>query len=204
MPTGWSLDRDVPDINLGGIQGGVQESTHSLLSGVGRIEEFPITPISDQRVESVAAQMIREAILSEEVEMLAEKVLADASLPFAPSKDAAIVLHRFVNGALPTLSDPPNWEKMTSPDEVARKVLAGEELDALDCDDKATLLASLLRIVGLHATVAFLDLNGDGVIEHAMGWVELPGEGPVLAETTDGSKPLGWFPKYVGIELLVV
>lgn len=83
-------------------------------------------------------------------------------------------------------------------------VLADSGLVVHNCDDKAILLASLARSIGLSGTVAFFDLTGDGMIDHAMAMIDVPGRGPILAETTDPNKPLGWEPDYISIEYLVV
>ncbi len=172
--------------------------------GVGRVEVFPVTPESSNQVAENTAEMLMETDTSAAVEILAERLLQAKDLTFEPTPAAARELHRFVNETLPTTPDPPNFEQMTSPDDVARMILQGGGVpDYFDCDDKAMLLASLYRSVGFEASVVLLDTNGDGIIDHAMTVVRVPGEGELFAETTIPGKALGWKPEFQSVTLLV-
>jgi len=165
-------------------------------------EMFPVTPVSDQHVEGLTAEYLHSALLSSAVEQLAEDILASAGVELRPTREAAEILQRYVQD-LPFVPDPEGWESMLPPSEFAALLLQGNYPPYADCDDKALLWAALGRTIGLDATVAFLDLDGDGLIDHAMGAVALPEPGLMLAELT-AQQPLGWLPPYVTMELLVL
>ena len=179
-----------------------QQNTGS--AGIGRTETFPVDGGSSEHVEGVAYEMLQAAITDERVEILAEQVLKSYGKDFAPSYDAAWALHDFVNNRVPTKPDPENFEYMTDPGTVSDEIRSNGHLPHLDCDDKGILLASLYRSVGFNATVCFMDIDGDGQIDHAMTLVDIPGQGPTYAETTVPGKPLGWAPKYAFAECLVL
>lgn len=80
-----------------------------------------------------------------------------------------------------------------------------------DCEDSTILFVSLLRGKGLHASIAFVDTDGDGIPDHVLGLVpvtaaqesalscdgviELAGIRYAIAETaTDSYLPLGCCP----------
>ena len=172
--------------------------------GVGRIEVFPVTPTSSETVEHVSAEMLTQAATSREVEALAEQILAEANLPFQPTLEAARALHRFVNERMPYVADPPDFEHMEDPGSQAAKVLNGEWPAPSDCDDRALLLSAMCSSVGFSASGCFLDVDGDGVIDHAMAQINVPGHGPLMAETTVPGKELGWSPPYAFMECLGV
>jgi len=172
--------------------------------GVGRIEVFPITTTSVEHVEGLAYEMLRDGDTSAEVEAVAEIVLKNSNVEFEPSLASARVLHDFVNNRIPTISDPDRFEYMSSPKLIAMYLLNGQLPKYFDCDDSSVFLASLARSVGFRATVCFLDTNGNGEINHAMALINVPGEGPLYAETTIQGKPLGWVPEFATAECLAV
>lgn len=64
-----------------------------------------------------------------------------------------------------------------------------------DCDDRATLIASLLRAVGISSTFRAVgtDPNNPRRFSHVYVAAQVPG-GPVAMDTTYGSNALGWEP----------
>ena len=89
---------------------------------------------------------------------------------------------------------------MQSPERMAVMILGGEA-PAMDCEESAVLMASMMQSVGVPASVAFLDTNGDGQIDHAMTTVLLNGQ-VVYAETTIPGKDLGWKPQTSRVETI--
>ena len=185
---------------------GVRSSNTGGYSGVGRVETFPITSTSHNKVESIVYEMLVDARTSPSVEALAESILAEKGIPFQPSLDAAVAIHRYVADSVPKIPDPPAWEHITDPGTLSAIIMNNGELPVagLDCDDAATLAAALYQIVGMPSTVCFLDFEGDGMIDHAIPMVDIPGRGLTFAETMVRGVPLGWVPSHVSAECLAM
>lgn len=174
-------------------------------SADGRIETFPIDSASHEHVEGVAYEMLEAAITDERVEALAEHILSKNGLDFTPNMDAAVALHAYVNDTMPTMPDPPSKEHMTDPGTIAAQILGGEGMPThFDCDDKAMLLSALARSVGFQSTICFMDVDGDGTVDHAMSLIDVLGHGVMFAETTIPGKSLGWRPDFAYAECLAL
>lgn len=156
---------------------------------------FPVDKQSVAKVQARAAQTIREGCTADEVHKVALTVLYRAGLTeSSPAMDKARALHRFVADSLPYTPDPEGFESMKSPQRVAYLVLSGQAQSAqLDCDDLSLFLAALYLSVGLPASVAFLDTDGDGEIDHAIATVQVNGA-VHYAETTVPKVGFGWKP----------
>ena len=127
--------------------------------------------------------------------MLTKKVLDSKGISANDNyRQTAMVLQRFMADEVPFIDDPHGFEKMVSPAELSQQILTHAPGSVGgDCDDKAVLLAAMLRSVGIPASVAFLDTDNDGEIDHAMTVVILDGQS-VYAETTIKGAPFGWRP----------
>jgi transglutaminase-like putative cysteine protease len=110
----------------------------------------------------------------------------------ASEREKASILHRFVADDIPYVDDPAGFERIMSPSEFAMRIIKGVPVRG-DCDDSSTLLAAMAQSVGIPATVAFLDTNGDGQTDHAMAVLMIDSQ-PVYAETTLRGAELGWKP----------
>lgn len=94
------------------------------------------------------------------------------------------VLQKWVQNYVRYVRDPVDVELVQTP-EVTLKLMTG------DCDDQATLLASMLKATGHPAQFVAVGVNG-GPFSHVLVETRL-GRGWVAAETIL-KKPLGWYP----------
>lgn len=117
--------------------------------------------------------------------VLAREVVADVALE--ENKDfgaQAEALYNFVRGNIAYVRDIEGVESVQTPDRTL-------ELATGDCDDQATLLATLARTIGFPVRFVAAGLRG-GDLEHV--WPELKmGESWIAADTTEGYG-LGWRP----------
>lgn len=97
-------------------------------------------------------------------------------------------LHAFVRDSIRYTSDPANTELLQTPK-------ATLEMQTGDCDDKSTLLASLLQSIGMPARFVAVGFTPDKTYSHVLvetrngkGWMPLETIKPVEA---------GWGPKNV-------
>lgn len=108
----------------------------------------------------------------------------------APPKDdpAEIrALFDFVKLSIRYVGDVHGVETLQTPDQTLA-IRAG------DCDDKAILLATLLRSIGYPACFVVTGYSAPNVYEHVYVGVEQP-DGTYLALDPTENKPLGWQPE---------
>lgn len=177
--------------------------------GVGRMQGtagqdkmFPIDEDSLARMQAIALQYLAEGKHDPTVQTVANHIIYQAGLSpeHASNMDRAAALHRYVADVLPYTPDPDGFERMQSPVRMASLIMSGMTPEG-DCDDKAVFLASLAINSGIPASVAFLDTDKDGTIDHAMTTMLLGGE-VVFAETTEVGIPLGWRPPTASVQVL--
>lgn len=160
----------------------------------GSTRVFPINQQSVRRVQGVVAEMMHEGCTADEVHKVALLILQQQGLTEASPADAkARALHRFVADRIQYVDDPMGFERIESPQRMAYKVLSGQQVTG-DCDDLALFLSAMYISVGLPASVAFLDTNNDGDIDHAMSTVLVNGQ-IQYAETTIQGVSFGWKPQ---------
>lgn len=105
------------------------------------------------------------------------RLLADELISRLPQKDKLAeikVLHKFVRDNVRYLADPYGKELFTTPDRMARQLLAGRTVQE-DCESKAILLASLISQIGLRSAVVIIDARADGIYSHAFARAWLNG-----------------------------
>ena len=164
----------------------------------GKEESFPIDKNSVHRLQAIAVEYLHEGGRSELVGILSRKVLARDGLgPGSSSMDKAVSLHAYVR-SLPYTSDPPDIERIQSPERIAHILLTGGT-PALDCDDSSIFLGALAISVGIPSGVSFLDTNRDGILDHAIATLYVDGK-IYYAETTVPTKAIGWKPETSRVE----
>jgi hypothetical protein len=173
-------------------------------TGVGRTEVFPINEESLGHVQSLAQDYLEDESDHPAVRDLALRILERANLGTnSQAMDVARALHRYVCDEIRFQDDPQGFERMVSPAELANQVMTyGPSEIAVDCDDTAVLLAALCRSVGIQATVAFLDTDKDGAIDHAITVILIDGK-PIYTETTIKGAAFGWVPPSSRVETLL-
>lgn len=169
--------------------------------GIGRVETFPVDDHSIIHVEGLASEYIREGGHSTEVQRVALSALYAQRLTLTSAPhEIAQTLHAFVSSRIRYTPDPAGFERMVHPRTMAIDILAGRDVSG-DCDDMAVFLSALYVSVGLPSSVAFLDTDKDGVIDHAVTTVYVGGQ-MVYAETTVPGKEFGWKPPAARVEVL--
>ncbi|MCL6494520.1 MAG: transglutaminase-like domain-containing protein [Ignavibacterium sp.] len=136
-------------------------------------------------------QMFNEGKNSYYVRLLAEEITKNL-----PQKDKIAelkALHSFVRDNIRYLADPYQKELFTTPDRMARQLLAGRTVSE-DCESKAVLLASLIRQIGLPSQVVIIDARADGIYSHAITRTFLNGK-KINLETTLPIR-MGFAPKH--------
>jgi transglutaminase-like putative cysteine protease len=165
------------------------------VTGIGHTAVFPLSEHTGDEVESWANECI--------LRQVADQILARAGLSQAsPPIDKATALHRFVADEVPYVDDPPGHEKVTSPGELAMRVLQNPE-EGEDCDGLAILMAALAKVSGIPASISLVDTDGDGELDHAIAVLLIDGR-PVYAETTMEGVALGWHPPTNVTEALLI
>lgn len=99
-------------------------------------------------------------------------------------------LHRFVRDQIRYVRDPVDYELVQSPEKTL-------EIRQGDCDDKATLLAALLKSTGHPARFIAVGFNGDA-FSHVLVQTKVDSTGrdndDWISLETIIDKPAGWFP----------
>ena len=120
-----------------------------------------------------------------EIRALAEKIIANV-----PEKDAvgeARAIFEWVRDNIRYTQDIRDVEMLKTPDAVVYSAQG-------DCDDKATLVATLLESIGYATRFIAIGMNTPGVFEHVYAQVKL-GTRWVGMDTTE-RVPLGWEPPH--------
>ncbi|MBA7582556.1 hypothetical protein ES708_24487 [subsurface metagenome] len=139
---------------------------------------IPITPSHTQK----QAENIHDCVEPNEplVRNTAVSVIADAP----PSVDANSELWKiwqinyWVSTNIVYVSDPKGYEYLAHAQETL-------ETKAGDCDDFATLLASLYESVGLDAAIVDIDTSGDGKVDHMACLVYYSGDADSFIDEAD-------------------
>ena len=160
----------------------------SIGRAVGRTEIFPVGADSVSHVEGLTWEYLHQESTHPAVVSLARRITSGLT----SDTDKANRLHWFVATQVPFVDDPEGYERMVSPGELAEAILANQPVYE-DCDGKAALLSALALAVGIPASVAFMDTDHDGEVDHAISVIVIDGV-PVYAETTVTDARLGWRP----------
>lgn len=91
----------------------------------------------------------------------------------------------FIQGAIAYVPDKPGFEYPLYPLETL--VDKGG-----DCEDTTILYVSLLRALGIHVTMAFVDTDGDALPDHVLGLVPVPSAAGLGMNCPDGCVPGIW------------
>lgn len=129
----------------------------------------------------------RAAIRSpdQRIRMKALDILNQAQVPPRRWTAEISALHQFVRDKIRYVKDPVGIELVQTPE-------ATLDIGQGDCDDKSTLLASLLEATGHPARFTVLGFNG-APFSHVMAEAK-SGDGRWIPLETIINKPMGWFP----------
>lgn len=146
-----------------------------------------------QEVADLARKWFAESVQDRNVIHLAQLILAKFDTLQDDEMAAAVSIQQFVGKYIPYVPDPLGNESIKSPSYIAREILE-DRYGSGDCDDKSILCAALMRAVGLDASVAFMDANKTGSLNHAITVVYI-GDELYFAEASVPAK-FGWHPDY--------
>ena len=168
----------------------------------GVVSTVPVEPEAESYAQLVADQArtwFEESVQDRSVIHLAQLILAKFDTLQDDEMAAAVSIQQFVSKYIPYVHDPLGNESIMSPMYMAREIL-NEKYASADCDDKSIFCAALMRAVGLDATVAFMDANKTGSLNHAITVVYI-GDELYFAEASVPAK-FGWHPEYTKLWLV--
>lgn len=116
-----------------------------------------------------------------------------SSLPQYDRLGEVKALHAFVRDSIRYTNDPVNTELVQTP-------VATLQMGVGDCDDKATLLATLLESIGRPARYRAVAIGPSNDLSHVLTETRL-GKGWLPLETIE-PVPVGWFPPNVTRSML--
>lgn len=156
-------------------------SAHTRLEGLPAGRAGTIATL--KRMKELARAAVRAP--DQSIRNRAISIFHDEGIPPRAYMREADALQRFVRDAIRYLRDPVNLELVQAPQRTL-------EIGAGDCDDKATLLASMLLATGKPARFLALGFKG-GPLSHVL--VEMKsGNRWIPMETILPGKPMGWMP----------
>lgn len=155
------------------------------------LSEIPDGPAGIHATLRKMADLVREYRKNPDLLFLAREITSAA--PQKGYRAEAALLQSFVRDSIRYVRDVLDVETLQSPD-ITLAVQSG------DCDDKATLVATLLAAVGHPVRFVAVGIDG-GEFSHVLPETKI-GDDWVAVETTEPVN-LGWFPQRVTSQMRV-
>lgn len=165
---------------------------------LGKIGNLPKTVIDlpkdeatkNRRVAEILKQMVLKSRESRIVRLFALKLIREKGVAPKDYMGEIEALYTFVRDEIPYRKDAAFLDTFTEPEQQIKDFLFGTPSG--DCDDKATLLASLLLVLGHVPRFVLTNNMPDGKYVHIYVEVKHPKENSWICLETTEAVELGW------------